>query len=123
MVAKTSLTMLCAVKISLWCASPARFVPLDQRIESFQYRGDIGSVEGLVGVAHGAEVLLSHRSSLLGRFDRFEFEASARTIPPTGCTASSCAEGLKRTMDMLTTMAADVDADHTNGRRDSQGDT
>jgi len=24
---------------------------------------------------------------------------------------------------MLTTMAADVDADHTNGRRDSQGDT
>ena len=24
---------LCAVKISLWCASPAGFVPLDQRIE------------------------------------------------------------------------------------------
>ena len=48
---------------TLGSASAAWLVPLDLRIEGLQDCGNVSAVERLIGVAHGADVLLGHRSS------------------------------------------------------------
>src|SRR4051794_31200131 len=100
-----------AAKRALGSASAARLVPLDSWIESFQNCRNVRAVERLVGVAHGVDVLLGHRSSfalagLRPTLERPWIESKWLTRRPRGISgAGEChgsrwgREGRKRVRD------------------------